>query len=629
TRSLARHPLFQIMLVLQNTAQAALDLPGLTASPLPTGEDTAKFDLTVTLTETFDEHGAPAGLTGILNYATDLFEAATATAMARRLVRVLAAVADDAGRPVHTIEILHAAERERILAAWNDTATDALAATLPQLFEAQVARTPDATALAFPDGVLGYRALNAAANRLARHLVALGVGPERTVALALPRSEQFVVALLAVLKAGAAYLPVDLGYPAERIAYLLQDATPALVLTDSRSGLPGLALDTPELRSALAELSDTDLTDAERITPLRAGHPAYVVYTSGSTGRPKGVVVPHHGIASLASAQIERFAVQPDSRVLQFASTSFDAAVSELCTALLAGATAVLLPAGLLRPGAPLVARTAEYRITHLTLPPAALAVLEPADLPTVTTLVTAGEACPPALVERWSPGRRMINAYGPTESTVCATMSEPLAGSGTPPIGRPITNTRVYLLDAALRPVPVGVPGELYLAGNGLARGYLGRPGLTAERFVACPFGAPGHGPLLRDGGQGGRMYRTGDLARWTADGQLEYLGRTDDQVKLRGFRIELGEVEAALAAHPEVTQAAAAVREDTPGDRRLIAYAVTAAPASGATLRGFLRDRLPEHLVPAAVVVLDGLPLTANGKLDRRALPAPDYTT
>ncbi|MET9678623.1 amino acid adenylation domain-containing protein, partial [Streptomyces sp. NPDC006482] len=337
-------------------------------------------------------------------------------------------------------------------------------------------------------------------------------------------------------------------------------------------------------------------------------HPAYVIYTSGSTGRPKGVVVSHAGVSGLVAVQVDRLGVAPGSRVLQFASPSFDASFWDLCSALLTGASLVLAPAE-----APLEALTdRRFSVTHVTLPPSALAALDGAEL-TATTLVVAGEACPPELVERWAPGRRMINAYGPTETTVCATMSDPLSpGSGVPPIGRPVAGFRTYVLDERLHVVPPGVPGELYVAGPGLARGYLDRPGLTAGRFTACPFGPAG-----------ARMYRTGDLVRRRPDGELEYVGRADQQVKVRGFRVELGEVEAALAEHPAVAQAAVAAQDD-----RLVGYVVarhdlTARPAE---LAAHLRERLPDYLVPTVFMVLDALPLTPNGKLDRAALPVPD---
>jgi amino acid adenylation domain-containing protein len=483
---------------------------------------------------------------------------------------------------------------------------------LPRLFEAQVRRTPHATALSGAGIVLSYVELNAAANRVAHALTARGVGPERIVALALPRSPEMVLAVLGVLKSGAAYLPVDPDYPAERIAFMLDDARPALTVTTAevagRLGRPAVLLD---------ELGRHPAT-ADPAVPLTLAHPAYVIYTSGSTGTPKGVVVTHRGIGSLAATEIDRFAVAPDSRVLQFSSPSFDAAVLELTMALLAGAALVVPPRGRLV-GDALLDVLAGERITHALIPPAALATLPAAPLPDLRTLVVGGDACPPSLVARWAPGRRMVNAYGPTETTVAATISDPLTGDGPPPIGRPVDGTGVYVLDDDLRPVPDGVPGELYLGGLGLARGYLGRPGLTAERFVANPFGAPGS-----------RMYRTGDLVRRDRAGHLTFLGRVDNQVKIRGYRVELGEVESVLAAHPGVGQVAAAVR-----DGQLVAAVVPAAGAAAcaapgqAGLRGYLRRTLPEHLVPAEILILDALPLTPSGKLDRDALPAPTPRT
>ncbi|WP_369182153.1 non-ribosomal peptide synthase/polyketide synthase [Streptomyces sp. Y1] len=564
------------------------------------------------------------GLQLRLGYRPDLLEARTVRTLADRLARLFETVAAEPERLLGTVETLDAAEREQVLVAWNDTARPVPQAVLPELFQEQAARTPDAAAVAFEGTTLSYGELNERANRLAHLLIEHGAGPERTVALALPRSPEWVVALLAVAKSGAAYLPVDPEYPAERIAYMLDDAQPVLLLSLSSVELPDsgprLLLDHPATAEEVARRPHTDVTDEERSAPLTPANTAYVIYTSGSTGRPKGVMVPHSGLANLAAAQIDRFAVAPGSRVLQFASPSFDAAVSELCMTFLTGSLLVLAPQDRLMPGEALAEVLAEHEVTHATIPPAALAAMSEDDLPAGMTLVVAGEATAPELVARYSVGRRMINAYGPTETTVCATMSEPLSGAQTPPIGRPVDNARVYVLDPALRPVAPGALGELYVAGAGLARGYRGRPGLTAERFVANPFGTPGE-----------RMYRTGDVVRWRLDGQLEFAGRADDQVKVRGFRIELGEIETALAAHPAVGRAAVIVRQDTPGVRTLVGYVVPAAdaePVEGADLRAHVALTVPDYMVPAAVVTLDDLPLTPNGKLDRKALPAPDFT-
>jgi amino acid adenylation domain-containing protein len=514
------------------------------------------------------------------------------------------------------------APRPPLPAAWTAEALGQ--GTLPALFEAQAACSPGAQALAFEATHMSYAQLNARANQLAHFLIARGIGPEDVVGLAMPRSPDMVVAVLAILKAGAAYLPLDPQYPAQRLAFMLGDAKPACLvstrtLADTLPGaVPAVCLDDPATMAPLARSPEHDPVDRERRLPLCSAHPAYVIYTSGSTGRPKGVVVTHAGLASLAASQIDRFAIAAGSCLLQFASISFDAAVSELFTTLLAGACLVLAPASRLLPGAALAGLAEEAGVTHATLPPSVLAAMPQGSLAGCETLVVAGEACAPHLIEQWSAGRRMINAYGPTESTVCATMSEPLTAGAAPPLGQPIWNTEVHLLDRSLQPVAIDVPGEIYIAGTGLARGYLGRPGLTAERFVANPFGPPGS-----------RMYRTGDLACRHPDGSLVFLGRIDHQVKIRGFRIEPGEVEAVLAGHPAVRQAAVIARRDRSGQHLLVGYAVPAerGAVDTAALRTWLAGQLPDYMVPAAIVALDELPLTPNGKLDRDALPEPVF--
>ncbi len=615
-RDLSRTPLVQAMVVLQHDMAAERRAGELRMTEYDLPRPTARFDVVFEFLPRGDS------LALAVEYDAGLFDEATVARMSGHLIRLLDAVTAEPAAALGTVDLLTAEERTELLERRNATTRPIPAATLPELFDAAVSRTPDLPALLFDGGSVSYAALRDRADRLAALLAGAGAGPERIVALLLPRSVDIVVAQLAVAKAGAAYLPVDPAYPAERIALMLRDAAPALVLTldewaadvPAVEGMRTLVLDDPD---TVAAVSAVDVTD--RPAP-RAHHPAYVIYTSGSTGRPKGVVVEHAGLASFAAAEADRYEVRPGDRVLLFASPSFDASVLELCMALPHGAALVVPPPGPLL-GAHLAEVLANHRVTHALIPPAALATV-PADaatsgLPDFRCVIVGGDACPAELVERWAPGRHMINSYGPTESTVVTTWSDPLSPGGIPPIGRPIWNTRVYVLDARLRPVPAGVPGELYVAGAGLARGYLRRPGRTAERFVADPNGAPGS-----------RMYRTGDLVRWRPDGNLHFLGRADEQVKIRGFRIEPGEVETALSALPEVTAAAVLARTDPPGAKRLVAYVVPARP--GATDAGALRRRLartlPDHLVPAAFVYLDRLPLTPHGKLDRRALPAPD---
>ncbi|TDC69399.1 amino acid adenylation domain-containing protein, partial [Actinomadura sp. GC306] len=445
------------------------------------------------------------------------------------------------------------------------------------MFRARVRRHPDAVAVVFGDTELTYAEVDARANRLAHVLAGRGAGPERVVALALPRSPDLIVAELAVLKAGAAYLPLDPDYPAERLAFMLADAAPVCLLTTrglaqavpESAGTERLLLDLPEVAAEIAARPGTDPA-----VPLDVRNAAYVIYTSGSTGRPKGVIVTHSGVAKLVATQSERLGVGPHSRVLQFASPSFDVAFWDLCLGLLSGGRLVIVPSERRVPGPELADYAAEHGVDFMILPPALLATMpEDCTLPAGATLLAGTERVSAELVARWSPGRNMFNAYGPTEATVNSTLGEcpddPEPGS-TIPIGRPDPGTRAYVLDDALRPVPPGVTAELYLGGSGLARGYLGRPGLTAGRFVADPFGPPG-----------GRLYRTGDLVRWLPDGRLEFAGRADDQVKIRGFRVEPAEIEAVLGGHPSVAQTAVTVREDRPGDRRLVAYVV---PAAGA---------------------------------------------
>ena len=623
-RSAAHHPLFQVMLAADEDTSREWRIPGLRARDLELAGSSAKFDLTLTFRSRHEPDGAPGGISLALEYAADLFDHGTVRALAGRLIALLGQFTADAGLRVGDVDLLTAAERDLVVSRWNDTARDVPVTVLPELFAAQAARTPDAVAVESGGVSWSYAELDARSTRLARYLVGLGVGPERRVAVALPRSPEMVAAVLAVAKAGAAYLPIDPGYPADRIGYMLGDADPVVVLTNRQAGadLPGqdrlVVLDDPRVAAVVADLPGGTVADQDRLAPLRAAHPAWVIYTSGSTGRPKGVVVSHQGVANLAAFMVATLAVTPASRVAQLLSLSFDMSLLELLSALSSGASLILPPPGQLS-GDALADTLRELRVSHAVVAPAALTGAAPESLPELECLVVGGEALPGEIVAEWSAGRRLFNAYGPTETSVCTTISGPLSGSGAPPIGGPNWNVRAYVLDGRLAPVPPGVAGELYLAGPGLARGYLNQAGLTAQRFVACPFGA------------GERMYRTGDLVRWRDDGELEYLGRVDQQVKVRGFRIEPGEIEAVLAAQPGVDQAVVVVREDRPGDRRLVGYVQPQAGRAPdpAELRAAAARILPGHMVPNAVVVLAALPLSLNGKLDRKALPEPTFTT
>ena len=618
-RSLAHHPLFQVMVLLSEPLPD-VHMPNATATLNGVETEIAKFDLVFDFIERRTSGGEPGGIDIAVNYRVDMFEADTVRLLADRLQRLLTAAAESPDERLSRLEILDPGERDKVLARWNDTDGKFPHADLPSWFGTQAALTPDATAVMAEEICISYAELDARANRLARYLIAQGAGPEQLVAVALPRSVEMIAALLAILKAGAAYLPLDPDYPRGRLDFMLADAQPALLVTTEAvtgrlpesDGIVRVVLDDPDTAESVAAC--TSAAPAARILP---GHLAYVIYTSGSTGTPKGVSVTHAGIPSLAAAHIDRLGIGQRSRVLLFASISFDASVFDIVTALLSGAALVLAPPGRLPAGKALTELVRGHGVTNATFPPALVSTLADGDLPEGMALVVAGEACPAELVERWSASLRMFNAYGPTEVTVAATSTRELSGGlDVVPIGEPIVNTRVYVLDAMLNLVPPGVVGELYVAGAGLARGYLRRPGATAERFVACPFGPPGN-----------RMYRTGDLARWRHDGTLEFAGRADDQVKVSGFRIEPGEIEAVLVRHAAVRQVAVVVREDRPGAKRLVAYVV---PEAGpgidtAAVRRFAGEHLPDYMLPV-VVAVESLPLTTNGKLDRQALPVPD---
>ncbi|MER7563570.1 amino acid adenylation domain-containing protein [Streptomyces sp. NPDC097941] len=634
-RSMSRHPLFQVMFALQNNTRAELLLPGVTMTGQLARSAVAKFDLSLALREEYAPDGEPAGITGGLEFASDLFDASTVRLFADRWTRLLAALAAEPDRPIGDADILTADER-RELVGEEAPVVERPADTLPALFEEQVARTPDAVAVV-GDGVhVTYAELDARANRMARLLVGRGVGPESVVGLLLPRSVELLVAMVAVAKSGGAYLPVDPGYPADRIALLLSEAKPVVLLTDEtaheavagRLDADVTVLCLADLERELSGLGTGGLSNAERRAALCADHPAYVIHTSGSTGKPKGVVATHRGIGGHLRWMAREYPLDGCDRVLARTSPSFDASVWELWLPLVSGATVQLVPAVVAADPERLAAYMSENGTTVAQLVPSLVpAVCDAAEATggasALRRLFVGGEPLPGAIVERVSRvwGVPCVNLYGPTETTVQVTHREvgpdaAVSGESVVPLGVPVAGMRAYVLDGRLRPVPEGVPGELYLAGPQVARGYAGRPGLTAERFIADPYGPAG-----------GRMYRTGDVVR-RRGGELEFVGRADDQVKLRGFRIELGEVEAALAALPEVDRAAVAVRENARGEKVLAAYVVAVAGASAdpAALRRSLTAVLPDFMVPTAIVELDVLPLGVHGKLDRRALPAPE---
>ncbi|MGH3936026.1 MAG: amino acid adenylation domain-containing protein, partial [Pseudonocardiaceae bacterium] len=563
-----------------------------------------------------------------LGYDPKLFDAATIERMANHLTVALDRIVLDPNQPVALVILLTAAEQDRVLVEWNDTAQEVPKGTVVELFQAQVTRSPEAIAVSCGAVRLPYAELDERANRLARLLIDRGVGPERLVGLALPRSAELIVALVAVWKAGAGYLPIDLEYPPERIAFMCSDADPTVVLTiqDTADRLPEqadvvrLVLDHPQIIEELAGHSADDVTDADRLRPLSDAHPAYVIYTSGSTGRPKGVVVPHAALVNFLGSMAEWFPLDGTDRLLAVTTIAFDIAALELYLPLLSGATVVVADQEIVTDPTALVDLIADSGATILQATPSLWQTIVGAHPDAVRGLrmLVGGEALPPALAATMQDlAVQVTNLYGPTETTIWSTAARLKQRSGAPTIGGPIANTQVYVLDAGLWPVPVGVPGELYIAGGGLARGYLDRPGLTAQRFVANPFGCPGS-----------RMYRTGDMVRWNTGGELEYLGRLDHQVKIRGFRIELGEIEATLARHPGIAEVVVVARQDKGSHQRLVAYLVPAGPAApgSAQLRSWLKRSVPDYLVPSAFVVLDALPLNPNGKLDRRALPTPE---
>ncbi len=571
TRDLSYSPLFQVMFSLEDALVPAVELPELTISSYPVEIGTAKFDLGLSIENT------ASGLIGVWEYNTDLFDEATIFRIAGHYQTLLEEVAANPKQKISELPLLTETERHQLLVEWNNTRAEyPQDKCIHQLFEEQVRLTPDAIAVVFEGEQLTYRELNAKANQLAHYLQSWGVGPEVLVGLCVERSLEMVISLLGVLKAGGAYVPLDPNYPSERLGFMLEDSSVPVLLTQTQL----VELLPPS--SARVVCVDGDIekiafhsseNPSSAVTPDNL---AYVIYTSGSTGKPKGVLLAHQGLCNLATAQIQLFDVQPNSRVLQFASFSFDVATSDVVIALTSGATLYLATKDSILPGSGLIEVLSDKAITHVELPVSVLSVLPFEELPGLGTIVVGGEACPPDLVGRWATGRQFLNAYGPTETTVCATLAL-CDGSQKPTIGRPIANTKIYILDTENQPVPIGVSGELHIGGVGLARGYLNRSDLTDKKFIPNPFSNE----------LGSRLYKTGDLARYLPDGNIDFLGRIDNQVKIRGFRIELGEIEAVLAEHPNVREVAVIDREDTPGNKRLVAYVVS----------NLIPDRIPYH--------------------------------
>ncbi|MCB0164083.1 MAG: amino acid adenylation domain-containing protein [Anaerolineae bacterium] len=615
-RALNRTPFINVMFVLQNASNQAFQLEGITAEALRVQQNTAKFDLTLQLVEKSD------GLMLVFEYTTDLFETATIERMAGHYQTLLESIPENLDTPLAQLPLLTDAEHRTLLTEWAGSQTNyPRNATIQRLFEAQAQQTPEAVALVFEGTPLTYRDLNHKANQLAHYLQSLGVKPGDLVGLCLERSLDVVVATLAILKAGGAYVPLDPHYPHERLAFMLADTQISVLITHQslREQLPPfeghlVSLDT--LWPDLEPNSTANLTVDGAAEDL-----AYVMYTSGSTGQPKGVCVTHRNVVRLVKNT--NFAcLSPEETFLQFAPISFDAATFEIWGPLLNGGRLVIFPPQ--KPSLELLGQfIAQQRITTLWLTAGLFHQMvdhQLDQLQGVRQLLAGGDVLSAPHVHKvlnQLPQTRLINGYGPTENTTfttCYPIPTDWPEDMAVPIGRPIANTEVYILDNHLQPVPVGIPGQLYAGGDGVARGYLNRPELTAEKFIANPFGP-------------GRLYQTGDLARYRPDGNIEFLGRMDNQVKIRGFRIELGEIETVLSQHPAVEQSIVMAREDTPGDKRLVAY-VVGAEASVPDLRQHLQQKLPDYMIPAAFVLLESLPINANGKVDRQALPAPDTT-
>ncbi|MBD2410053.1 non-ribosomal peptide synthetase [Nostoc calcicola FACHB-389] len=621
-RSLSHHPLFQVAFSLQNQTQQQIETNGLTLTPFKWENTTTLLDLSLIFRET------PQGLTGEWEYASDLFTAETIQRMVGHFAVLLQGIVDNPRQSINTLPLITAAELLQ-LQSWNQTQTEYPEdKTLVDLFEQQVEKNPHHIALVFESQNLTYQQLNQKANQLAHYLIQNHqIQPDTLIGICVDRSLEMIIGVLGVLKGGGAYVPIDPNYPQERIGLILEDSGISVFLTQSFL-LDKLPLSELENSPQLICFDEETFTEELTQNPSPKSKPdnlAYVIYTSGSTGRPKGVMIEHRGLTNVTLAVANTLQVQSQSRFLQFASFSFDISIAEIAPTLATGACLYLAKKETLLPGQGLVNFLVERQISHIIVPPSALSVLPQATLPDLQTISVGGEACPAELVAQWATGRRFINGYGPTESTVVASIALCQPNGEKPRIGKPLANTRIYILDGHNQPLAPGIPGELCIAGAGLARGYLNRPETTTEKFIQVELF-----------GKIERIYKTGDLAKWGDDGNLEYLGRIDDQIKLRGFRIELGEIESLLLQHPSVKEAVVVLYE-ADSNSRLIGY-VTAAEKSvnlvGAhscapLLKEYLKIRLPNYMVPSQIIVLDKFPLSPNGKLDRKALPTPDIAT
>ncbi|WP_341529474.1 amino acid adenylation domain-containing protein [Nostoc sp. UHCC 0302] len=641
-RDPSRPPLFQAGFALQKPQQSSgiqelftfnetptqLNWGDLLLEPFPIGQQEGKFDLLLEFVEQKES------FVGVLNYNTDLFDETTITQLAGHFQTLIAGIVNNTNQSISQLPLLTAPEKHQLLVEWNNTQqqNDSLNLCIHELFEKQVKETPDAVAVVFQNQQLTYHELNCRANQLAHYLKSLGVGAEVLVGICVERSLEMLIGMLGVLKAGGAYVPLDPAYPVERLAWMLEDAKVSVLLTQEKllEKLPNHQAQVVCLDKDWQHINQHNQKDLH--SEVMTTNLAYVIYTSGTTGKPKGVLVTHLGLCNLAQAQIQAFGVKADSHILQFASFSFDASVSEIFMALGAGARLYITPQDSLLPGPGFIQLLRNYGITHITLPPSVLAALPIEPLPCLETIIVAGEACPPHLLANWTSGRRFFNAYGPTEASVCTTIAECTNSDKQLSIGRAIANTQVFILDQNFQPVPVGVPGEVYIGGIGLARGYLNRPELTTEKFISNPFSLQ----------EQQRLYKTGDLARYLPDGNIEFLGRLDNQVKIRGFRIELSEIEAKLSENPAVSEAVVIAREVQLGNQQIVAYVVPNQEYLRSitieknqpqnlvqNLKSYLREFLPEYMIPNTVMLLESLPLSPNGKVKKRALPTPQISS